>query len=140
MKLLHTIPVPAYALSALLFPAVLSFAAEPRELPAEVQEAIDNADPQTLMAAGFGLMKLTEDEKARFGEIVKAFGEDVRSAVAKEMRRNAPNRRRRIRRSMTRLFDDLDERVRPIVNEQRLPGYRLFKKGLAEQMRPGQRR
>lgn len=120
----------ALSLTLLLLP--IGAMADDIKLP----DNLKDADPQTLMAVGFGLMKLSDGEKEKFGDIIGEFTKDVRSAVSAEMRRNLPNAPRRINRRMSNLFDDLDKRVKPIVNKDRMQGYLLFKKGLAEQMRP----
>ena len=120
----------ALSLAMLLLP--FSALADDVKLP----DSLKDADPQTLMAVGFGLMKLDDSEKEKFGDIIGEFTKDVRLAVSAEMRRNLPNAPRRVKRRMDNLFDDLDQRVKPIVNKDRMQGYLLFKKGLAEQMRP----
>lgn len=70
------------------------------------------------------------------GEALPEALEDVRTAVATETRKNAPHRDRRIRKRLDYLFEELDERVSPVVTKERREGYRIFKHGLAEQMRP----
>ncbi len=111
---------------------IAGFANAEQQLP----EALQDAEPQQLMGVGFGLMQLSEPEKQAFGKIIRTFGQDVRSAIASEARKNAPNRQRRIRRRVEFLFEDLDERLSDIVTEERRQGYLIFKKGLAQQMRP----
>lgn len=102
----------------------------------ELPESLETAEPTVIMAAGFGLMDLSDDEKARFGEIIRDFTGDVRKRVQLEARRNAPNLERRMQRRVGNLFDDLDDRVRPLVNEERRTGYQIFKVGLYRQMQP----
>ena len=120
-------------LALILLPAGASGAE--RELP----DALKDKDPQELMAIGLGLMQLSDEEKTRFGEIIDAFVQDLKGAIATEMRRNAPNADRRIKKKVTQLFEDLDQRTAGIVSESRNPGYLVFKKGLADQMKPGRK-
>lgn len=100
-------------------------------------EALKDADPQKLMAVGFGLMQMDEDEKTRFGTTIQEFNKQAADMIKTEMWRNRPNKGRTIRRKLADMFEDLDERVKPIVTEGREPGWRIFKKGLADQMKPG---
>ncbi|MCB1694445.1 MAG: hypothetical protein KDI19_16855 [Pseudomonadales bacterium] len=99
-------------------------------------EPLENAEPNVIMAAGFGLMNLSDEEKAKFGGIIKQFTADVHQKVQNEARRPAPNLERRLARRVRLMFDDLDDRVKPVVNEERLAGYRIFKEGLYRQMQP----
>lgn len=120
-----------FAIALILSMVTWLAAAEP-ELP----EALETAEPTVIMAAGFGLMNLSEEEKAEFGGIIREFTGDVQARMQIEARRNAPDLERRMRRRVNNLFDDLDDRVKPLVNEERLAGYQIFKAGLYRQMQP----
>ena len=96
----------------------------------------ETADPKAMMSAGFALMKFSDAEKTQFGEIVAAFMGDVQQRIVRESRRNEPELPRRIKRRLGYLFDDLDERVKVLVNPSRLEGYQLFKAGLVRQFEP----
>ncbi|MEX0942349.1 MAG: hypothetical protein WD002_07370 [Pseudomonadales bacterium] len=102
----------------------------------ELPQSLEAAEPSVIMAAGFGLMNLSDDEKASFGEIIRQFTDDVQKRVQLEARRNAPNLEHRMRRRVNNLFDDLDNRVKPLIDEERLAGYQIFKAGLYRQMQP----
>ena len=108
------------------------FAAAEPQLP----ESLEAAEPTVIMAAGFGLMNLSEDEKARFGDIIRNFTSDVQKRMQMEARRNAPDLEHRMKRRVNNLFNDLDKRVKPVVTEERLAGYQIFKAGLYRQMQP----
>lgn len=106
----------------------------------ELPEALETAEPAVIMAFGFGLMELSDDEKAEFGEIIREFTGDVQRRVQTEANRNAPDLERRMQRRVSNLFDELDDRVKTVVNEERRTGYQIFKLGLYRQMQPNRNR
>ena len=120
-----------FAITLILSMVAWLASAEP-ELPGPLQ----TAEPTVIMAAGFGLMNLSEDEKTKFGGIIREFTSDVQARMQVEARRNAPDLERRMQRRVNNLFDDLDKRVKPLVNDERLAGYQIFKAGLYRQMQP----
>lgn len=102
----------------------------------ELPESLETAEPAVIMAFGFGLMDLSDDEKAKFGKIIREFTGDVQKRVQTEARRNAPHLERRMQRRVSNLFDELDNRVKTLVSEERRTGYQIFKLGLYRQMQP----
>jgi len=117
-------------LALLLMPAVLL-------AEADAPVTVKDGDARTLMSAGFVMMKMSDEEKAQFSEIVSKFNAEAKIKLARELRRDVPNRDRQVDRLLEKLFTDLDKRVEPLVTEERQAGYVLFKQGLADQMRPG---
>lgn len=120
----------------LILSMLAGFAIAESKLP----ESLENAEPAVIMAAGFGLMNLSDEEKVIFGEIIKDFSSDVQERMQLEARRNAPDLERRIKRRVNSLFADLDDRVKPVLNEERDVGYQIFKEGLYRQMQPSSKR
>lgn len=120
----------------LILSMLAGFAVAEIELPT----SLENAEPAVIMAAGFGLMNLSDDEKAQFGEIIRTFSDDVQKRMQLEARRNAPDLAQRMKRRVNSLFDDLDDRVKPVVNAEREVGYQIFKAGLYRQMQPSGKR
>ncbi|MCB1646361.1 MAG: hypothetical protein KDI36_12955 [Pseudomonadales bacterium] len=105
----------------------------------ELPEALKDADPQTLMGVGFGMMNLTEEEKAEFGAIIGKFNKDTGTRIAKELKKKAADAPRRIRKVLKNNFEDLDEATSHLVTADRRNGYLIFKKGLADQFSPPKR-
>jgi len=117
-------------LALLLAPAVLLAEAD---APVTVQDG----DARTMMSSGFVMMDMSNEEKEQFSKIVGKFNAEAKIKLARELRRDVPNRDRQVDKLLERLFADLDKRVEPLVTEERQAGYVLFKQGLADQMRPG---
>ena len=119
------------ALSIALVCLALSAWAEPQSAT-----TFETANPQMMMSAGFALMKFADEEKSQFGKIIQTFTSDAQQQIFRESRRNETDLPRRINRRLRYLFDDLDNRVKSLVNSDRQEGYQLFKAGLTKQMAP----
>jgi len=120
-----------------LFPLLLTLAYLPSPSRAEhPTEYVETADPQVMMSAGFAGMHFSDSEKRQFGKIIQTFTADVQQQIIRETRRNQPYLPHRIDWRLRYLFTDLDERVQPLINADRLASYHLFKAGLVRQMAP----
>ncbi len=72
-------------------------------------------------------VQLTEEQKAPFGKVIQSFFEDIQRVIRKEYERNHPRMAERLKKKITKLYEELDGPAMEILRDDQWFAFQNYK-------------